>query len=74
MPKKETPEAAAMKMAKRLEKLLGEGWPAIIRQALAVNQTTIWRWTENGFPRHIDALVELLEATPRAHWPSRWLR
>lgn len=58
----------------RLYRRIGDPWAQRLQAALEVNYSTVWRWTENGFPAYVVALVEFLEKTPKAHWPERWLR
>lgn len=53
----------------------GRGWQARMSRALDVDASTIRRWVSGAapVPGYAVAVVELLEATPAAFRPARWL-
>lgn len=53
----------------------GRGWQARMSRALGVDASTIRRWVSGAItpPTYAWAIVELLEATPAAFRPARWL-
>jgi DNA-binding transcriptional regulator YiaG len=53
----------------------GRGWQAKTAQALGVDASTIRRWVSGAMPvpTYAWAILELLENTPAAFRPPRWL-
>lgn len=53
----------------------GRGWQKAMSAALGVDASTIRRWTSGNVdvPTYAVAVLELLEATPAAFRPPRWL-
>ncbi|CAB5220294.1 hypothetical protein UFOVP233_40 [uncultured Caudovirales phage] len=58
------------------EALGGRGWQKAMSAAIGVDASTIRRWTSGvvPVPTYAVAVLELLEATPAAFRPPRWLR
>lgn len=58
------------------EALGGRGWQVRLSVAIDVNISTIRRWTSEAIPvpKYACAVLELLEATPPAFRPPRWLK
>lgn len=57
------------------EALGGRGWQKAMSAAIGVDASTIRRWTSGviPLPTYAVAVLELLEATPAAFRPPRWL-
>lgn len=70
--KKITPD----KFAARLEAVLGEGSEKAMAEAIGVSLSTVYRWCAGDVPvpQYAVAIVEFLEALPKAFRPPRWTR
>lgn len=62
-------------IASRFERLLGgHGTRAKLARALGYRREHIGKMLngDEPVPEHIVAVLEMLEALPRDHWPPRW--
>lgn len=63
--------------AKRASAALGgHGWKTLMADAMGKDKSTVRRWVsgDEPVPTYAIAVLELLEATPAAFRPPRWLR
>jgi hypothetical protein len=59
----------------RADAALGRGWRGIFARAVERDASTVRRWIADGAepPPYAVALLELIEVTPAAFRPDRWL-
>lgn len=41
-----------------------------LEELCGVNRATVFRWFAGGFPPHAVTILQLLEACPKAAWPT----
>jgi DNA-binding transcriptional regulator YdaS (Cro superfamily) len=75
MPDQRTKITAAQ-FAARLKAVLGDGYEKAFAEAVGVALSTVYRWCSGDVPvpQYAVAIVEFLEALPKAFRPPRWTR
>jgi DNA-binding transcriptional regulator YdaS (Cro superfamily) len=60
----------------RLQAVLGDGYEKAMAEAIGVSLSTVYRWCAGDVPvpQYAVAIVEFLEALPKAFRPPRWTR
>lgn len=62
--------------ADRAQRTIGPGWQSRLCRAIGKDASTVRRWVSGSVPvpDYAVALVELLEVTPTAFRPGRWIK
>jgi hypothetical protein len=64
------------RFAARAERALGRQWATRFARGVGVHYASVKRWRSGTtpVPDYANAILELLESTPRAFLPERWIK